>query len=69
MRICGKAKDAVVAEVRYGRYPPGISYHVIFTSVAEKRQVTGFWNAELLGADVNLFFICNIKQEEGMHAQ
>ena len=67
MRIRGKSKDAVDAEILHGRYPPGIHYQVLFTRVAEQRPVPAFWRAELLGADVNLFFICNIKQEEGTY--
>ena len=67
MRIREKSKDAVSAEVLNGRYPPVVYYQVLFTRVAEQRPVPAFWRAELLGADVNLFFICNIKQEEGTY--
>ena len=36
-----------------------------YTSAAERRQVPSFWRAELVGADVHVFFICNVREEEG----
>ena len=67
LEILGKEKDAVIAEVRNGRYPPCIYYQVLYTSAAEGRQVPAFWRAELQGADVKLFFSCKVLQELGAH--
>ena len=68
MDILGKEKDAVIAEVRNGRYPPCIYYQVLYTGgVAERKRAPAFWRAELQGADVKLFFSCKVLQELGTH--
>ena len=69
LQIRGKAQDAVDTEVQNGRYPPCIYYLVIYTSGAEQRPAPALWTAELHGADVKLFFSCNVKQERGTCAQ
>ena len=67
MDILGKEKDTVIAEVQKERYPPNICYKVLYTSAAEQRQTPTFWRAELIGADVNLFFNCRVTQEQGTY--
>ena len=66
MEILGKRKTAIIAEVENGRYPPCIYYQVLYSSVAERRRIPAFWRAELHGADVKLFFSCNVLQELGI---
>ena len=67
MAIMGKEKDAVIAEVQKGRYPPCICYEVLYTGAAERRQAPAFWRAKLIGADVNLSFNCRVTQELGTY--
>ena len=59
----GKTKSKQAEEVAKGRFPPCITYKIVYTSPEERRVKPAMMKVALDGADVPLIFSCRVKEE------